>query len=132
MVQLNQRILVVDDDPLLADTLVQILKNQGFDAIAVYSGQEAVVAARGFQPDSAVMDVMMTGLNGFEAAQSILEHVPACNFLLLSGRPEAGQIIAQERTKGNHFDVLAKPVHPQEVLDVLKSHRSKAKILLEN
>lgn len=129
MVPLNHRVLVVDDDPLLADTLVQILKTQGFDAQAVYSGQQAVTVAREFHPDSAVMDVMMHGINGYETAQSILKHLPSCQILLLSGRPEAGDLIAAEKTKGNHFDVLAKPVHPQEVLDLL---RKKPPILLEN
>jgi DNA-binding response OmpR family regulator len=121
MSQYLNRVLVVDDDPLLAKTLVQILKLQGFEARAVYSGQHALIAAREFKPDSAVMDVMMHGISGYEAAKLIRDSLPGCQILLLSGRPEAAQLIEQERKKGNQFDVLAKPVHPQEVIDALRS-----------
>jgi CheY-like chemotaxis protein len=121
MAQYNKRVLVVDDDPLLANTLVQILKMQGFEARAVYSGQDALIAAREFKPDSVVMDVVMHGIHGYEAAHLILDYFPDCQILLLSGRPEAADLIEQERKKGNQFDVLAKPVHPQEVIDALRS-----------
>jgi CheY-like chemotaxis protein len=119
MSQLSKRVLVVDDERVIADTLVQILKIKGYEAIAVYSGEEAVTTASAFKPDFAIMDVVMGQMNGFEAALLIRKQFPACQITMISGQQETAQLLNEAIASGSNFDVLAKPVHPQVLLDGL-------------
>jgi CheY-like chemotaxis protein len=56
---LRQRVLVVDDESVIADTLMLILSQKGFEATAAYCGEKAVEAATAFKPDILIMDVFM-------------------------------------------------------------------------
>jgi CheY-like chemotaxis protein len=62
------KVLVVDDEHVIADTLAIILNQSGFDASAVYSGTDAVERARRTTPDLVITDVFMPDLNGIQAA----------------------------------------------------------------
>ena len=62
------RVLVVDDECSVADTLALILNRSGHESIAVYSAAEAVSVAGSFKPHALLSDVMMPGMNGFELA----------------------------------------------------------------
>ena len=62
------RVLVVDDERVIADTLAIILNQNGFDASAVYTGTAAVDRARETKPDLIISDVIMPDMNGIEAA----------------------------------------------------------------
>jgi CheY-like chemotaxis protein len=81
---LPQRVLVVDDERVIADTLVLILSQKGFEATAAYSGEKAVEAATAFRPDILIMDVIMGGMNGIEASLQISAILPLCK----PGEPE--------------------------------------------
>ncbi len=65
------RVLVVDDEQVIADTLAKILDLNGYDASAVYTGTAAVESARSLRPDLIISDVIMPDMNGIEAAISI-------------------------------------------------------------
>ena len=67
----STRILVVDDEPLIADTIVQILNRSGFIAEAAYGGREAIDAARRLTPELILSDVLMPHIDGVEAAIAI-------------------------------------------------------------
>jgi DNA-binding NtrC family response regulator len=71
----NKRVLVVDDEVNVADTLVLILQVFGFEAIAAYSGQDAVTTAQQFKPDAAILEVVMEHLSGIDAGVLISEMV---------------------------------------------------------
>jgi CheY-like chemotaxis protein len=62
------KIIVADDEQVIANSLAAILKQAGLDARAVYSGEMAVEMAQDFQPDKLISDVFMTGIRGIEAA----------------------------------------------------------------
>jgi hypothetical protein len=64
------RVLVVDDEKVIADTLVQILTQGGFTAAVAYSGEHAIHCARDDHFDVVLMDVMMPEMNGIEAIRS--------------------------------------------------------------
>jgi two-component system OmpR family response regulator len=60
------RILVVDDEQLITDTICAILNECGFDAVGAYSGAEALEAAAIYQPQIVLTDVMMPRMSGVE------------------------------------------------------------------
>ena len=115
------RILVVDDERRIADTLVIILNQNGFEASAVYTGKDAVDRARSSRPDLVISDVIMPDMNGIETAIKIRNILPRCKILLFSGQAATADLLEQARAQGHEFDIVAKPVHPQDLLAKLKA-----------
>ncbi len=114
------RVLVVDDEQVIADTLARILDLNGYEASAVYSGTAAVESARELQPDLVISDVIMQDMNGIEAAIHIRGFLPACKILLFSGQAATADLLENARAQGHEFEILAKPVHPADLLAKIK------------
>ncbi len=114
------RILVADDERVIADTLAMILNQSGFEARAVYSGEGALELAESFQPDMLISDVIMADLNGIDAAIRIRKLLPQIKILLFSGQAATADLLEKARKEGYEFDILAKPVHPQDLLARLR------------
>src|SRR5215469_15964904 len=114
------KVLVVDDERVIADTLAIILNQSGFDASAVYTGTDAVETARNNEPDLIISDVIMPDMNGIEAAIRIREILPGCKILLFSGQAATADLLEKARLDGHEFEILAKPVHPQDLLAKLR------------
>lgn len=112
----NPRVLVVDDERIIADTLTMILAKSGYDACAAYSGEMALQMARNFYPDMLITDVVMPGIDGIEAAIKMRELLPACKILLFSGQATSGFLLQRARAQNHSFELLAKPVHPSELI----------------
>ena len=115
------RVLVVDDERVIADTLAIILNQAGFDAAAVYTGTDAVERARSEKPDLVISDVIMPDMNGIEAAIRIRQILPGCKILLFSGQAATADLLEKARLQGHEFEILAKPVHPQDLLAKLRN-----------
>lgn len=115
------KVLIADDERVIADTLAMILNQSGFTARAVYSGETAVELAREFQPEMLISDVIMAGLNGIDAAIRIRALLPKVKILLFSGQAATADLLERARSEGYEFEILAKPVHPQDLLDKLRS-----------
>lgn len=113
----NPLILVADDEPLVADTLVQILQTEGFDAISVSDGAAAVRWAREARPDLIICDVIMPSLNGIEAAKQIKGFLSLVPIILFSGQASAAGLVDKALAEGYHFEVLAKPIKPELLLE---------------
>ena len=114
------RVLVVDDERVIADTLAIILNQNGFAASAVYTGNSAVDTARDTRPDLVISDVIMPDMNGIEAAIQIRQILPGCKILLFSGQAATADLLEKARAQGHEFEILAKPVHPQDLLAKLR------------
>jgi CheY-like chemotaxis protein len=114
------KVLVVDDERVIADTLAIILNQHGYDASAVYTGNEAVQKARSTHPDLVISDVIMPDMNGIEAAIHIRNFLPTCKILLFSGQAATADLLESARAQGHEFEILAKPVHPQDLLAKLR------------
>lgn len=112
-------ILVADDEPLVAHTLVQILEQEGFEAISVSNGAAAVRWAREAQPDLVICDVIMPTLNGIEAAKQISKFLPDTHIILFSGQAAAAGLIEKAQTEGYQFEILAKPIKPEVLLTTI-------------
>jgi CheY-like chemotaxis protein len=119
--RVKPKVLVVDDERVIADTLAMILNQSGFDARAVYSGEKAVELASSFAPDMLITDVIMADLNGIDAAIMIRSILPNIKILLFSGQAATADLLEKARVKGYEFEILAKPVHPQDLLSRLQA-----------
>ena len=114
------KIIVVDDEPIIADTLVNILEGEGHDALAVSHGDSAVKWAKLIRPDAIISDVIMPGMDGIETAKAILQVLPNCRIILFSGQAASSDLVAKARAEGYSFEVLAKPINPDVLLQKLK------------
>ena len=119
--RVKPKVLVVDDERVIADTLAMILNQSGFDARAVYSGEKAVDMASTFTPDMLITDVIMADLNGIDAAIMMRSILPKIKILLFSGQAATADLLEKARAKGYEFEILAKPVHPQDLLSRLQA-----------
>ena len=115
------KVLVADDERVIADTLAMILNQSGFEARAVYSGEKALEMTSTFEPDMLISDVIMADLNGIDAAIQIRALRPGIKILLFSGQAATADLLEKARAQGYEFEILAKPVHPQDLLSRLRS-----------
>ena len=114
------RVLVADDEQVIANTLAIILNQAGFEARAVFSGEKALEELDSFQPDMLISDVIMTGMTGIEVAIETRKKLPNCKVLLFSGQAATADLLERARAQGHEFDILAKPVHPTDLLAKLR------------
>jgi len=117
---IKRKVLVADDEQVIANTLAIILNQAGFEARAVYSGEKAVEALDTFEPDMLITDVIMTGMTGIEAAIATQAKLPNCKILLFSGQAATADLLEKARQDGHEFEILAKPVHPTDLLAKLR------------
>ncbi len=114
------RVLVADDEQVIDNTLAIILNQAGFEARAVFSGEKAVEEIDTFHPDMLISDVIMTGMTGIEAAIITRQRLPKCKVLLFSGQAATADLLEKARLEGHEFQILAKPVHPTDLLEKLR------------
>jgi CheY-like chemotaxis protein len=117
------RVLIVDDEQMIASTLAQILNGSGFVAKAVFSGEDAVPEASEFRPDVLLTDVIMRGISGIDVAMQVSKVLPACRVILFSGQASTADLLDRAEALGYSFEVIAKPIHPKELLRML-GHRA--------
>jgi CheY-like chemotaxis protein len=111
------RILVVDDERLVADTLGLIFRKHGFEAKVTYSADAALRCARTFSPDLLLCDISMPHRSGLELMADFNRELPDCRVLVLTGyysnlvriREQSGKLRRPTR-------VLTKPCHPTDLL----------------
>jgi CheY-like chemotaxis protein len=109
-------ILVVDDESAIADTMSEILSRNGYLAIPTYDAEQALETALITPPELLITDVMLPGMSGIELAITMRRIFPDCKILLCSGQAIALDLHATAQSKGHHFTLLTKPVHPREIL----------------
>jgi CheY-like chemotaxis protein len=117
------RVLVVDDERIIADTLVTIFVQAGYEARAVYSAEAALALAEAWIPDMAILDVYLPGMNGVDLAIRLKAELPDCRMTLFSGQSSTSDLLEKARNNGHALDIISKPVHPAELLSLLASFR---------
>jgi DNA-binding NtrC family response regulator len=110
-------IVVVDDEKRIADTLAVILASKGYAAEPAYDGMSALEACRSRVPDLLISDEVMPRMNGIELGIAVKSEFPECRILLFSGRAATAETLAQTKSRGHHFELLEKPVHPVQLLE---------------
>lgn len=119
------KVLIADDEVLIADTLGLILRQGGYECRVVYSGGAALAQSRDFQPALLISDVIMPDMNGIDLAIAVRELVPSCQILLLSGQAATADLMRKATAAGHRFDLLSKPIPPDELLRHVARHLSR-------
>lgn len=114
------KILVVDDERRIADTLGEILELAGFHVRVAYDGWEALEQATRFHPNYLLSDVLMPGMNGVELAIAMRKTYPSARILLFSGQAGISNILLDGQKQGFEFELVAKPIHPSKLIELLK------------
>lgn len=118
---IQRRIVVIDDERMIADTLALILRSKGYAAEVAYDGLSGLATCADFHPHLVISDVVMPGMSGIEVAIELRRKAPDCTILLYSGQAATAQMMEDARSRGHEFELLAKPVHPVQLLEKVKS-----------
>jgi DNA-binding response OmpR family regulator len=117
----TNRVVFVDDEPVIAQTLAIILNQAGFQASAFDHPDKAIAARAELAPDLLISDVMMPGMTGVDLAIHFREAQPDCKVLLFSGQAATADLLEKAREQGYDFELLSKPVHPADLLARLRA-----------
>ncbi len=123
---MKNKILVVDDEHAVADTLCLIFKKRGFDCRAAYTGFEAITSIEEFCPELLLCDISMPGMNGLEVVSKVTQKCPECRVLLLTGHyTNLAYAQAWVLSHSAPSRIMTKPVPPAVLLkaagDLLQS-----------
>jgi twitching motility two-component system response regulator PilH len=111
-----KKILIVDDSPTERHFLGELLTKNGFQVMTLESGEEAVARVKELMPDLILMDVVMPGLNGFQATRTISKddataHIP---IIMCTSKGQETDIVWGKRQGARGY--VVKPVNPDELL----------------
>ncbi len=126
----NQRLLIVDDDRWLLDSMIDWLGGQGFAVTGAASASAARQQLKGSQYDVALFDVNLDGEDGFELLGWCRKNVPDLPVVMISGY--AGPDAGVDAIAAGAIDLLSKPVVDQELLFALRRAISQSRIADEN
>lgn len=115
------RVLIVDDERIVADSLAWILQGQGFNSRAVYSGEDAAELALSWKPDAVISDVVMGKMDGVSLAIYLAQTLPSCKVLLMSGNAATEELLNESKKLGHDFPILAKPFRPDSIFEFLST-----------
>ena len=130
MVTMRQRILVIDDDPSLAEMLTIVLRGEGFDTAVVADGTQALSAVRELRPDLVLLDLMLPGLSGTEVCRQLRARSNVPVIMLTAKDGEIDKVVGLELGAD---DYVTKPYHTRELVAriraVLRRHGEPEELL---
>lgn len=114
----QSKILVVDDEPSIANTVKAYLEQDGFSTFVVTDGPAALKAARTFKPDLIVLDVMLPGMDGIEVLQQLRRESNVYVLMLTARADETDKVIG---LSVGADDYMTKPFSPRELVARVKA-----------
>ena len=110
--------LVVDDDPALAEMLTIVLRGEGFDPAVVSEGTKALPALRALKPDLVLLDLMLPGMNGIDVCKAIRAEsgVP---IVMLTAKTDTVDVVLGLESGAD--DYVVKPFKPKELVARLRT-----------
>jgi twitching motility two-component system response regulator PilH len=114
------RILIIDDSPTETFRFKEILTKHGYEVLEATNGADGVTMAQAELPDLVLMDVVMPGMNGFQATRQIskgkeTQRIPV---VIVSTKDQATDRVWGKRQGAS--DYLTKPIDEQQLIDVIK------------
>ena len=124
-----EKILIVEDEPTLQETLAYNLTRQGYEVITVSDGKSAIATALDRKPDLIVLDVLLPGLDGFEVCRIIRQDMNTPILILTALDDEIDRVIGLEMGAD---DYISKPFSMREFLARVKAHLRRVRMLRED
>jgi len=117
---MSHKLLVVDDDKEIVETLKSRLLKEGFDLTCAYDGEEALTKVKEDNPDIILLDLMLPKLNGFEVLKEIREkHTDKWRpVIIISAKNEFESIKKCYNLEADHY--LTKPCKIDDILDGIR------------
>jgi two-component system response regulator ResD len=115
---MSERVLVVDDDPTVAEVVVRYLQREGFEASSIGDGQLALDDALADTPALVILDLMLPGLDGLEVCRRLRAVAPVPVIMLTARGDEEDRVLGLELGAD---DYLAKPFSPRELTARVKA-----------
>jgi DNA-binding response OmpR family regulator len=109
----TKKILVVDDEPLITESLEYSLKQEGFKVVVAHDGHQALEVARDEAPDLIVLDIMLPGMDGWETCRRLRQESTVPIIMLTARDQEIDRVLGLEMGAD---DYLAKPFSFRELL----------------
>jgi CheY-like chemotaxis protein len=117
--QTIMKILVVDDNPLLADEIQKILKDDGLEVMSASDGLDGYSTYLVFKPDIILTDIQMPRKNGLEMMKHIRVHTPMIKTIYMSGNIDSYQPLLMEEKKRYPVTFIEKPFSLESLMRVV-------------
>jgi len=128
MLNMTEKILVVEDETALRETLEYNLARQGYEVLSAADGFTALTLARAEQPDLVLLDVMLPGLDGFEVCRRLRREASMPILMLTARADEIDKVVGLEIGAD---DYLTKPFSMRELLARVKAQLRRVRLLQE-
>ncbi len=127
---MKPRILVVDDEAAIRDSMRMILEYEGYEFLGAPSGQDAIAAVERDAPDMVFLDIKMPGMDGLDVLSRIKNISDQLPVVMISGHGTVGTAV--EATKLGAFDFIEKPLASDRVLLTIRNAIDQSRLRDEN
>lgn len=122
---MKKKILIVDDEPDIVETLKFLIESEGFESITALDGEDALKKAKEENPDVMILDVMLPKINGYKVCRLLkfdnkYKHIP---ILMVTARSQEEDKIIGEETGADEY--ITKPFDIEEVLQKIHFYLNK-------
>ena len=114
----SKKILIIDDDFSVRETLCDILKAQGYDLVEAANGAEACARVKESDFDCVIVDLRLPDATGIEIIEKISDKVPKNRIVVITGYA-SNEVLSNALTDADFF-LLLKPVDPEQMIEVVK------------
>src|SRR5512136_135920 len=123
------KILIIDDEEVVLDSCIQILKGSGYNLATASNGSQGLQLLHEFQPDLVFVDLKMPGISGFEVLDKIHEMDPTIVTVVITGFATVGSAV--DAMKKGAYDFLPKPFTPDEFRLITRRSLERRRLTLE-
>lgn len=123
---MSKKVLLVDDEPDIVETVKFMLEAEEFDCIVAYDGEDALNKAKNENPDIILLDVMLPKINGYKVCRLLkfdnkYKNIP---ILMLTARSQDEDKAIGEETGANEY--ITKPFEIEEIINLVKKYTAQA------
>jgi DNA-binding response OmpR family regulator len=123
-----EKILVVEDEPTVLETLEYNLRRQNYDVVTATDGRQALEVARREKPDGIILDVLLPGIDGFEVCRILRQEMSVPILMLTARADEVDKVVGLEVGAD---DYLTKPFSMRELLARVKALLRRVRLIRE-
>ena len=122
-----QKILVIDDNVVVRNTIVQLLEGEGYAVVSAEDGRRGLTVFRSEKPDLVITDIIMPEKEGIETIRDIRDACPDAKIIAISGGGRIGNtdFLRIARQLGAS-DVIAKPLDPDHFINIVRERLAAA------